>query len=154
MVEIQPWVAILSALLTPVIAVLAAYIAFQQWGVARNKFKFDLFQKRLAIYQAANMAISLILINGKIDPMEDLHFRREVSDAGWLLDDDIDTYLNNEFSRKLSALRNKRAVLDNLAPESPERSAMSAEYVQAMQWFADQKPVLKEKFSPYLRIQH
>jgi hypothetical protein len=41
---------ILTALLTPVIAVAVGYVAYQQWRTAREKLVLDLFKDRLAVY--------------------------------------------------------------------------------------------------------
>ena len=46
------WTAYLTALLTPTIAGFGIYIAIQQWLTARRKLKFDLFDRRFAVYDA------------------------------------------------------------------------------------------------------
>lgn len=48
---------LLSALLTPVIAVVTTYIAIQQYRTSRLKFKLELFEKRYAIYQGVKKFI-------------------------------------------------------------------------------------------------
>lgn len=49
--EEKTWIDILSALLTPSIAVIAVYIAWQQWNTAEKKRKQDLFDKRYAFFK-------------------------------------------------------------------------------------------------------
>jgi hypothetical protein len=44
---VRELVDILAALLTPVIAILAVYIAWQQWDTNRNKLKLDLLNSHL-----------------------------------------------------------------------------------------------------------
>lgn len=46
----------LAALLTPTIAAVAIVIAFMQWRTAHQKVVLDLFEKRLAIVEAARAA--------------------------------------------------------------------------------------------------
>ncbi|HEV2293707.1 MAG TPA: hypothetical protein VGR35_07615 [Tepidisphaeraceae bacterium] len=41
-----------QAWLTPLIACLAVWIAFQQFRVARNKLRLDLYEKRFKVYSA------------------------------------------------------------------------------------------------------
>lgn len=44
------WTAYVSAFGLPIVAAVAAAIAFYQWKTARNKLKLDLFEKRIAVY--------------------------------------------------------------------------------------------------------
>ena len=46
------WVDIFSALLLPMIAILGAYIALNQWLTNRNRLKHELFDRRYAQYVA------------------------------------------------------------------------------------------------------
>ena len=55
------WTVYLSALLTPIIALFGAVIAFFQWRVARNQIKIDLYDKRFAIYEASLIFYQKIL---------------------------------------------------------------------------------------------
>jgi hypothetical protein len=54
-----------SGLLTPLIAVIAVYIAWQQWRTARQKLRMDLFDKRYASFErilsATNTASAKIM---------------------------------------------------------------------------------------------
>jgi Flp pilus assembly protein TadB len=61
-------ITVLTALLTPVIALLGILIAYQQWRTSRNKLKFDLFERRFAVYDAAVQLINFVLEAGKITP--------------------------------------------------------------------------------------
>ena len=45
---------VLSALLTPTIAVIATYVAYQQWRVNKTRLDLDLYDRRLAIYKAVD----------------------------------------------------------------------------------------------------
>jgi hypothetical protein len=43
------WTTYLLAMLTPLIAMIVAFIAFRQWRTAQNRLKLDLFDRRLAL---------------------------------------------------------------------------------------------------------
>lgn len=47
------WTSYITALTIPVIAIVAAIIAYRQWRTAQSKLKLDLFEKRMVVYQAA-----------------------------------------------------------------------------------------------------
>jgi len=48
------WTAYLTALMTPVVACIAAWIAYRNYTTSRNKLKLDLFDRRYALYQELN----------------------------------------------------------------------------------------------------
>ena len=54
-------------LLTILLAGFAAYIAFQQFRLGREKFKLDLFEKRFAVFDATRKFLSTILTEGNVD---------------------------------------------------------------------------------------
>jgi len=47
---IPSWVTVLSAMLTPAVALSVAFIAYRQWRTAQNRLKLDLFDRCLAIH--------------------------------------------------------------------------------------------------------
>ena len=58
------WTQYLSALLTPTVAVFGSFIAYLQWVLARNKLKFDLFDRRYRVYEAARELLASIMTTG------------------------------------------------------------------------------------------
>ena len=46
------WTEYISPIGIPIIAAIAAWIAFRQFQIARNKLKLDLFDKRMEVYTA------------------------------------------------------------------------------------------------------
>lgn len=52
------WTAYLKALLTPLVAIIAAYVAWRNVETARNKLKLDLFYRRLKAYDHIQDVIS------------------------------------------------------------------------------------------------
>lgn len=43
------WIQIFKALLTPVVAILGVYIAYQQWRTNRTRLKHELFDRRYSM---------------------------------------------------------------------------------------------------------
>jgi hypothetical protein len=60
------WVNLLSALLTPTIAMLGIYIAYQQWSVNRANLREKLFERRFQIFKKAQSFLSEILGKAKL----------------------------------------------------------------------------------------
>ena len=53
-------VQILQALLTPLIAIIATYIAYQQWNANKLKLKWEMDERRLRVYQEVKKVLQLI----------------------------------------------------------------------------------------------
>lgn len=60
------WIEILSSSLTPVIAVIALYIAIQQYKTNKQRLRHELYEKRLAIYNVVKMHLSKVAREGTI----------------------------------------------------------------------------------------
>ena len=92
----------LVALLTPVIAAIAVYIAYQQWRTNRRKLALDLYDRRLRIYQATVEYISAVLSNLHPTLEVILKFRRSTAEVDFLFGQDIKKYLDELFEHGLA----------------------------------------------------
>lgn len=59
------WLTVLKTLPTPIIAMIALYIAFMQWRNARRKFVLDLFAERVSVLRDFETACAKALSSGK-----------------------------------------------------------------------------------------
>ena len=64
MCEMNEFLELLSALLTPVIAVVATMIAIFQYRTERQRWRLDMFDKRYPIYLATMSYISAVVQKG------------------------------------------------------------------------------------------
>lgn len=83
------WPEILSALLTPTIAIIAVYIAWQQWRTAEGKRKQDLFDKRYKFYTSIWETYSSSIIIPNAQPLEKTDFLDSTHEAELLFGKDI-----------------------------------------------------------------
>ena len=147
------WTAYLSALLTPIVAVLGSFIAYRQWRTAQNKLKHDLFERRFAVFDAARKLLASIMTSGKAKDEELFKFLSGTREAKWLLNDDIAKYLEKELYHKAVHLQCLDSELEGV-PVGDERSANVRNQTEIKLWLGKQFEVLDEKFSPYLRLPH
>ncbi|MFA5352317.1 MAG: hypothetical protein WC304_03505 [Candidatus Gracilibacteria bacterium] len=61
------WVDIFQALLTPAIAIFAAYIGWQQHKINKNRFKFEMYERRLKVFNAFVSFFKEVLNSNKIN---------------------------------------------------------------------------------------
>jgi hypothetical protein len=78
-VKVPRWVEVLSALLAPAIALLAAVIAWAQWRTARDRVKLDLFDRRMAAYERLRGAVVPINASGRVKNADTDSFARAIT---------------------------------------------------------------------------
>lgn len=82
-------VRVFSALLTPVIALLANGIALQQHKTNRNQFRLALLDKRIKVFNGAGELIATVLGEAKIGSDGLAKFLWETREGGFLFGPDI-----------------------------------------------------------------
>jgi hypothetical protein len=147
------WTTVFSALLTPTIAVFVSIIAYQQWSTARNKLKLDLFDRRVAVYDAARVLITSIMTSGEISLEQEFKYLSGTRGARWLFGDNIVEYLDKELYSKVLDLWALQKGLEPL-PIGEERTKNIQAQREIRSWQTAQLHVLDEKFAPYLSLRH
>ena len=93
--DLPLWIKILTAMLAPAIACLAAVIAWAQWRVVRRREIMELFERRIAIYEALRNVVGGIVPTGKVTDT-DLHDFVVAGDrARFLFGDDIVKFVDH-----------------------------------------------------------
>ena len=150
----QTAVAIFSALLTPLIAIIATYIAWQQWQGNRQKLRFDQYEKRLRIYQEVVKMLGLIMREADAKFEDLMAFRANTAEADFLFGPEIPKHIDEIFSRSLklrTAIKQYRDVYqENLPGYDPVKIADESE--QQLQWLTIQFEPTKQKFAKYLKV--
>jgi hypothetical protein len=136
------WVSVLSALLTPAVALAVCLIAYRQWRTAQNRLKLDLFDRRLAIHTEA-LGIILRAVTKPMEPLDLSAFETAVRQSRWLLDKEIEQYFRKEFIPKLVEFQvNWMAGIKSDMAERKEN----------FYWLTEQEDALDAKFDCFLKI--
>jgi hypothetical protein len=148
----RQWIPILSAMLTPTVALLGLGIAWGQWRTNRNKLKLDLFDRRHAVYEASVQLINSILGSGKANSEDIFVFTSKTRSAGFLVGAGVMNYLDE-------ALRARAVDLETLQAELPdlvglERVENVKKQSELKKWFAGQYAVLESQFEDALTLRH
>lgn len=150
----QTAVSVLSALLTPLIAVIATYIAWQQWRGNELKLRLDRYERRLRIYQEVVKMLGLISRDADAK-IEDLWaFRANTAEAVFLFGPDVPNYLEEIFSRglKLRAANRKYRHAGEETPPGYDHEKILAESNLELRWLTEQFDPAKQKFAKYLNV--
>src|ERR1700691_1638262 len=133
----------LPAYLTFIVAVIVAWIGLQQFFLAREKFKLDLFEKRFAIYKATQKFL-VNLGNPTLGFDVLIEFSRETQDALFLFEKEIVDYLD-ELHKKAGSLINTNLKCKQL-PMGTERFDLYEQETQLRLELGNELIKLKDVF--------
>jgi hypothetical protein len=108
------WVQYLQALSTPAIAVLALVIGVAQWRTAHQRAVLDLFERRMAIFDAISGVIGGVVTSGRTTAEVASAFTRARQRVDLLFGSEVPTYLEHVdqvlMQHLLAGLRAERAA--------------------------------------------
>ena len=147
-------VAILQALLTPVIAITTTYIAWQQWRTNRQKLNLEKYDRRLRIYQEVVKILQITMRDAKASPDDLLQFRTSVAEADFLFGKEIAMYIDDIYKRGINHWHWSRTYRDSTQeiPEGYDHKKVVDEMHKELIWFTEQIEPAKKKFKKYLDI--
>lgn len=133
-----------SALLTPTIAVVTAYIAVQQYRMARAKKELELYDRRLRVYQNTHHIIDFVGRGNAVTLDKYGAWLDSVAEAEFLFGKEVMLlmdYLSDEVGSHM-------VVSDPAFIEDPDEMARVALRINGFHG------VVKEVFAPYLSLRH
>jgi hypothetical protein len=146
------WSNTLSGLLTPLIAIISVWIAWQQWRTNHIKLQHDLFERRFAVFTALIDFLNLAIVKGEVDPGNPRWktFHDKARESHFLFKgQDIPKYLE-EVSKQVDILGTNylKISTENLTP-----TERSAKLDIARQWLRNElESGANEKFAKHLRL--
>ena len=144
----------LEGLLTPVVAVIAVYIAWQQLRTNAKKSKLDLFDRRLAVFLEVRKILSSVIPGGDADAENFLRFRSGVAESYFIFGAEMEKYLDEVYAHGIglaSTGRRRRIPKEERGPEYDPKK-VADEGAMHLGWLMDQLPIAKEKFKRYLDV--
>ena len=164
---------VLQGLLTPVIAIVVAYIAVMQHFLDKKKFRLALYDKRFKVYEQTHTFLSRIVQHVAATDEHVSDFLNGRSEAFFLFDDDISNLLE-EILKKSCELRaiaethislkgEKRTeatekeldlwgIVETHGPLKGEKRMATKKERELFAWFLVQTGVTTLKFGKYLNF--
>ena len=140
--------AYLTAAATLVVGSSISVIAYQQWVLARHKFRLDLFDRRYKVYDATKNFASVIFAHANFTDQDLREFNLGTMDSVFLYPKTIKDYLD-EFRKRALHMRMFGKQFEHM-PVGDERSKLVQESHDELAWLTDQLLALPSLFSPYL----
>lgn len=147
----KDWIDLLTALLTPVVALAAIWIASRQSKINRNRLKLELFDRRFEVYSKVAAFLSQIMIDGKVQDGAEMEFLRDTKTASVLFDDTIKELIS-EIYKKAIRLQTYGTELDALHGDSRVDNLENQTEIKI--WMSGTLLNLEDRFKPYLKLEH
>jgi hypothetical protein len=143
-----------KALLTPLIAIVATYIAWQQWKTNKQKLVLDRYDRRLHVYEEVRKILSIIFRDAKASYDDLLKFRTSVSEADFLFGSEITSYIDEIYSRgvKLQYWSGEYRDFTQEMPEGYDHQKVCDGMHSELNWLIEQFEPAKQKFKKYLDV--
>jgi hypothetical protein len=122
LIDWEKLVRVLAALLTPVIACVTAYIAWQQHKTNQNQFRLALFERRIKVFNFTGDLIAAVLTQGRVGNDDLNKFLWETRESGFLFGPVVSAYLH-ELYEKASDVYALEGAVDE-APKEKRRAAL------------------------------
>ena len=150
------WIDILSGLLTPVIAIIAVYIAYQQYRIQHLKFRHETYERRLGVYKAVQAFLSEIIQEGTAASDTARQFYVDASEAAFLFDAEIQQFIDELYSKAIDLRASTRELYpsngsDGL-PQGEERNKAACKNSEIFDWFISQSKQSKDLFRKHMAI--
>ena len=147
----RDWLDILSSLSIPVLAMVGAVIAFQQWKVNSWRLKHEHFDRRYDQYIAVKDYLGSIVASGKVKKDAEMKFLEGIRGIRFTFNAEIDKYVYSYIWR----LASEHETLDSEL-EGTERGEERTNIVERRRICREKIETayntLDEKFSEYLQL--
>ena len=146
----KDFVPLLSALLTPVIAVITTAILFMQHRIERQMWRLALFDKRYPVFLSAMSFIAAIVSQGTATDKDLSEFLRESKDRDLLFGNEVKEHLETLFKKGVDLMTHHKQM--EPLPVGDERSKHASAICDLLLWFGDQYQATREVFYAYIKI--
>lgn len=149
----KDWTDLLSALLTPVLALVAIFIAVLQWKINRNRLKHELFDRRYEQYKAVTSFLNSILRNGEATTDAQQDFLSGTVGMEFTFSKEITDYLHQKIWVPAINLETAQSQFTDL-PIGDERSRLVHEAADLKIQLYKELNEIDNVFRPYLHLSH
>lgn len=142
-----------SGLLVPLIALFAAYIAYQQYQAAKLKLKMDLFERRFALFETVFDFICHVAAGQKVTAADVIKLDEAKLVSFFVFHGEVPKYIQTvrEKAESVTVLNSQAEQIAKLGGSdalTQKRQTQDAEVA----WFAEQREKCRNVFEPYLAI--
>lgn len=145
---------ILTAALVPLLGILTAYIAWQQWRTNDRKVRHDLYERRLSTYIAVMEFLACIMRSAQATDLEMQTFLQKTRESYFLFGRDICEYLDTLYKRSLKLQYCHTMLHGHISnlPVGDERTRLAGEQSELLMWFTNQFEIARDRFDRQMSL--
>ena len=145
------WIDTFSDFLTPAIAIIATYIAIQQYRTNKTKLKLALFDKRFQVWQGVKDYLDSAIRDFDVSTEDIFKFKHQTRDAFFLFGNEVELYITKLISNG-AELRKLNKDYEKLRRQGEKSEEVNERTHVLVTWFTGQFEDSKWVFRKYLRI--
>jgi len=149
----RDWVDYLSAFLVPMVAIVGAVIAWQQWRINRARLKNELFDRRYEQFCIVRDFIGSIMASGRSTTEEQRTYLIGTRGMRFLFDKQIADYMDENIWKPAIDLECLESELQGL-PVGKERSENVHKQRDIKLQLHEELKSLEGRFAKYLQLRH
>jgi hypothetical protein len=149
--NIELWLRCISTFSTFGIGVLLAFIAYRQSKISLAKLKFDLYERRLKVFNIVMTFIASIFANGNVEMIVLHQFLYDTNECEFLFGKDVCKYIE-VLHRKGKEIHYANLKLERRMLGESDRSEITGENLELANWFDQQLKEARKIFSKDLTI--
>ena len=141
------------------IAILLAYVAWQNYKInekglkiQKDKLRLDLFERRLVVYEACQNFLSSFELAGRVINDELVKFLKDSSNAEFLFGKEISEYVDKIGKKTLRHKQVLRRLEDTTLLVGDKRNQLAIEAEQIEEWIQGQREECRSAFRKYLHF--
>ncbi|MEW6076711.1 MAG: hypothetical protein AB1724_02745 [Thermodesulfobacteriota bacterium] len=146
----KDWVDVLTALITPTIAIVGITIAALQWKLSKNRYKHELFDKRWAQFVAIRDFMGKIRAHGVASQDDEHNFLIETRGCRFLFGNEIQNLVDETY-KKSGLLNDLEKELKSITVQE-DRKRNVAHQREIKDWVESQIKELETRFGKYLQL--
>lgn len=143
---------IISAFGTLIIGAIVAWIAWRQHKTDHNKFRLELYDRRLRLYEAAMAYIGVVVQRGKADDQCLIEFNRSVRESLFLFSKELEEYFTILYTKGIELKYANDIINDQNIPIGEDRTKAAREHADLVKWFAKQFDEVKERVARHMSL--
>lgn len=144
---------LLSSFFTPLIAIIAAYIAYQQYRTNKQKLKLDMYEKRFKVFLGLQTLLVHVLENGNVSDEALQYFQISTSESAFIFGKDISDYLKSIRDKSITLRKQNYKLYYTDLPIGEERDKLAEAKSKLLFELTDQEfKISEQKFAKYLKI--
>ena len=145
----KDWIKVLTALLTPMVAIAGIAIGVFQWKINQKRLQHELFERRIKLYTVITTHIANGISSGIFTNEEETQFLRDTKHARFIFGKDIADFVDEIYRKSLdlSFFSRREEQLSGVALEKVIENRS-----RVFKWFEAELNNIQNRFEKYLQL--